>query len=185
MASKWKAGILAGALMVSSMPGAYAAPKEHEGHKFSHVLLLSIDGMHALDFENCASGMATINGGLPYCPNLAELGAHGVNYLGASTSKPSDSFPGLTALVTGGSPRTTGVFYDVAYDRSLDPPAHDTGNGVSAGPCVAGAPPIGTRTEYEEGISIDQSQLNGGAPTAPMAGDSHSTRPRCPVTPAR
>jgi len=164
MASKWKAGILAGALMLSSMPGAYAAPKEHEGRKFSHVLLLSIDGMHALDFENCANGMATINGGLPYCPNLAELGEHGVNYLGASTSKPSDSFPGLTALVTGGSPRTTGVFYDVAYDRSLDPPAHDTGNGVSAGPCVAGAPPIGTRTEYEEGISIDQSQLNGGAP---------------------
>jgi len=168
MASKLKAGILAGALLLSSMPGAYAAPKDGrinedgDGRKFRHVLLLSIDGMHALDFENCAKGMSTINGGLPFCPNLAELGEHGVNYLGASTSKPSDSFPGLTALVTGGSPRTTGVFYDVAYDRSLDPPAHDTGNGVSAGPCVAGAPPIGTRTEYEEGVSIDQNQLNGG-----------------------
>jgi hypothetical protein len=169
MASKWKAGILAGALMLSSMPGAYAAPKDgqkwnedHEGKKFRHVLLLSIDGMHALDFENCAKGMATINGGLPFCPNLAELAEHGVNYLGASTSKPSDSFPGLTALVTGGSPRSTGVFYDVAYDRSLDPPAHDTGNGVSAGTCVPGAAPTGDRTEYDEGISIDQNQLNGG-----------------------
>jgi hypothetical protein len=57
-----------------------------------------------------------------------------------------------------------GVFYDVAYDRSLDPPAVTTGNGVLAGPCTPGAPPIGTRTEYEEGISIDQTQLNGGAP---------------------
>src|SRR5260370_42576006 len=131
MASKWKAGLLAGAIMLSSMPGAYAAPKEDgEGRKFRHVLLLSIDGMHKLDFENCANGIATINGGLPYCPNLAELGEPGVNYLGTSTSKPSDSFPGLMTVMTGGSPRTMGIFYDVAYDRSLDPPAHDTGNGV-------------------------------------------------------
>jgi len=171
MASEWKAGILAGALLLSSMPGAYAAPKQGrkwnedgEGRKFQHILLLSIDGMHALDFENCAKGMATINGGLPFCPNMAELGEHGVNYLGTSTSKPSDSFPGLMTIMTGGSPRTMGIFYDVAYDRSLDPPAHDTGNGVLAGPCFAGQPAIGTRTEYEEGISIDQTQLNGGAP---------------------
>jgi hypothetical protein len=170
MASKWKAGILAGALMLSSMPTVYAGPKDGrkwddgDRHKIRHVLLLSIDGMHALDFVNCAKGISTINGGLPYCPNLAELGEHGVNYVGASASKPSDSFPGLTALVTGGSPRATGVFYDAAYDRSLDPPAQMTGNGLFPGPCVAGAPPIGTRTEYEEGISIDQNQLNGGAP---------------------
>jgi hypothetical protein len=171
MASKSKAGILAGALMMSSMPGAYAGPRpgqriheDIEGHKFSHVLLISIDGMHALDFVNCTNGISTINDGEPYCPNLAELGQHGVNYLGASASKPSDSFPGLTALVTGGSPRVTGVFYDAAYDRSLDPPAKTTGNGVLAGTCTPGADPIGTRTEYEEGISIDQSMLNGGAP---------------------
>ena len=177
MASKWKAGVLASALMLSSMPGAYAAPKDGSklndtsgGNRIRHVLLISIDGMHALDFENCANGISTINDGQPFCPNLAELGLHGVNYLGASTSKPSDSFPGLTALVTGGSPRTTGVFYDAAYDRSLDPPAQTTGNGVLAGPCTPGAPPIGTRTEYEEGISIDQNQLNGGAPNGADGG---------------
>jgi len=171
MSSKWKAAVLASALMLSSMPSAYAGPKDGqkwedagEGHKIRHVLLLSIDGMHGFDFENCAKGISTIQGGQPYCPNLAELGEHGVTYLGASASKPSDSFPGLTALVTGGSPRATGVFYDAAYDRSLDPPAKMTGNGLLPGPCVAGTPPIGTRTEYEEGISIDQNQLNGGAP---------------------
>jgi hypothetical protein len=168
MSSKWKAGILAGALMLSSMPGAYAQPKEGRNWngdgKFRHVLLLSIDGMHAVDYKNCAQGISTINGGSPYCPNLAELHEHGVVYTGASTSKPSDSFPGLMTLVTGGSPTTMGVYYDVAYDRSLDPPAKATGNGVSAGPCVAGTPPIGDRTEYDEGISIDQTQLNGGAP---------------------
>jgi hypothetical protein len=67
--------------------------------------------------------------------------------------------------VSGGSPRTTGAFYDVAYDRSLDPPAKTTGNGVAAGTCTAGATPTGTTTEYEEGIDLDQSQLNGGAPS--------------------
>ena len=104
-----------------------------------------------------------MNGGFPYCPNLAALGQNGVNYLDATTSKPSDSFPGLMALVTGGSPRTVGAFYDVAYDRSLDPPAKMTGNGVAAGPCTPEGAPIGTTTEYDEGIDINQNLLNGGA----------------------
>src|ERR1700758_78023 len=77
-----------------------------------HVLLISIDGMHALDFINCAQGISGVNGGGPYCPNLAELADTGVNYLDTSTSKPSDSFPGLMALVSGGLPRTVGAFYD-------------------------------------------------------------------------
>jgi hypothetical protein len=163
MSKKRKAGALIAAFILSTLSNVYAEPQGGR-HHIRHVLLISIDGMHALDFENCAKGISTINGGLPYCPTLAELGDHGVSYIGASTSKPSDSFPGLMTLVTGGSPRTMGIFYDVAYDRSLDPPAKTTGNGVLAGTCTPGAPAIGTRTEYDEGISIDQTQLNGGAP---------------------
>ena len=72
----------------------------------------------------------------PYCPAIAALGQTGVNYVAASTSKPSDSFPGLTAIVTGGSPALTGVYYDVAYSRNYDAPAKTTGNGVAAGPCT-------------------------------------------------
>src|SRR5579863_6020004 len=101
--------------------------KNHGGSGMQHVLLLSIDGMHALDFINCANGIAGANGGEPYCPNLTSLKTNGVDYLFASTSQPSDSFPGLTALVSGSSPRSAGVFYDVAYDRSLDAPAKTTG----------------------------------------------------------
>jgi len=137
-------------------------------HQIQHVLLLSIDGMHALDFINCANGISGANGGDPYCPNLASLKSNGVNYLYAYTSMPSDSFPGLTALVSGSSPRTAGAFYDVSYDRSLDPPAATTGNGVPGAPgaCVPNAAPSGTRTEFDEGIDIDQTKLNGGAPGA-------------------
>jgi hypothetical protein len=129
------------------------------------VLLVSIDGMHSLDFVNCASGVPSVNGGTPYCPNLAALGATGTSYLNASTSKPSDSFPGLMALVSGGSPRSVGAFYDVAYDRSLAPPKVTTGNGVAGGLCGVSFGVRGTTTEFDEGIDIDQTQLNGGAPS--------------------
>jgi len=74
--------------------------------------------MHALDFENCVKDGT--------CPHLADLGGHGVTYSRTSASKPSDSAPRLMALVTGGTPKTTGVYYDVACDRVLAPPLHDT-----------------------------------------------------------
>ena len=141
-----------GALALAAFGGVALAD---DNFGVRHVLLISIDGMHSLDFINCASGTT------PSCPNLAALKKTGVNYLDASTSKPSDSFPGLMAIVSGGSARTVGAFYDVAYDRVLAPPKVTTGNGVAGGTCVPNTP-NGTTTEYEEGISIDQTQLNGG-----------------------
>src|SRR5262245_25187057 len=116
---KLKAGLLTGVLALAAVSAARLYAGEHEGergkHRIRHVLLISIDGMHELDFANCSKGISGVNGGLPYCPHLAKLATSGVNYLQASSSKPSDSFPGLLALVTGGSPRSTGVFYDVSY----------------------------------------------------------------------
>jgi len=161
------------ALAVAVSLAALAAPQarsddSNEREGIRHVLLLSIDGMHALDFENCAAG--------GYCPNLAALGRTGVTYTRTSTSKPSDSFPGLMALVSGGTPRTVGAFYDVAYDRVLAPPQNTTGNGVAGGTCSVGVP-NGTTTEYEEGVDIDQTQLNGGGPYAPTDGGIKSIDP--------
>src|SRR6266404_1210633 len=146
-----KVVVLAFSFVVLAAPYAYAE-HPHERNDIDRVLLISIDGMHALDYENC------VNGG--YCPQMAALGKHGITYTRTSTSKPSDSFPGLMALVTGATPKTVGAYYDVAYDRVLAPPAADTGNGVLHGNCSAGQP-NGTRTEYEEGNDIDQTQLNG------------------------
>jgi hypothetical protein len=133
-----------------------------------HVLLISVDGMHAVDLLNCVNGVTTVNSGQPYCPALAALSKTGVNYIAASTSKPSDSFPGLIALATGGSPALTGVYYDVAYARNLDAPATTTGNGLAAGPCTPGTTPTGTTSEFDEGIDINQTLLNGGAPGAAL-----------------
>lgn len=148
---------LAAALLGLAIGSASLAVAHEGGEDRNHnrVLLISIDGMHALDFQNCVAAGT--------CPNLAALRASGVNYTRTSTSRPSDSFPGLMALVSGGSPKLVGAYYDVAYDRVLAPPAADTGNGVLHGQCVPGVP-NGTRTEYEEGNEIDQTQLNGGSP---------------------
>jgi hypothetical protein len=88
------------------------------------------------------------------------------------------------AIVTGGSPRTMGAFYDVAFDRSLQPPALATGNGLAAGSCTPGQTPTGTTTEYEEGIDLDQSLLNGGAPSGDGGANSIDPR-RLPRDPAR
>jgi hypothetical protein len=134
--------------------------------KIKHVVLLSIDGMHMVDFYNCSHGIAGANGGSPYCPNLAALGQTGINYVAASSSRPSDSFPGIAALVSGGTPKSTGLYYDVAFDRSLDPPAETTGTGLGAGPCIPYAPAFGTTTDNDQGIDIDDTKLNGGAPGA-------------------
>ena len=138
-----------------------------QGH-VQRVLLISVDGIHAVDFKNCSNGISGANNGEPYCPHIAELAKNGINYVAASTSKPSDSFPGLTAIVTGGSPALTGVYYDVAYARNLDAPATTTGNGVAGGPCTPNSAPTGTTTEYEEGIDLDKTKLNGGAPGASL-----------------
>ena len=160
---------LAACLRVSAIAQDHNSDHDHFNQgRIKRVLLISVDGMHAVDFANCANGISTINNGQPYCPALAGLAKTGINFVAASTSKPSDSFPGLTAIITGGSPALTGVYYDVAYSRNYDAPAKTTGNGVAAGPCTPNTAPTGTTTEYEEGIDIDQSKLNGGAPNATL-----------------
>jgi len=125
------------------------------------VLVISIDGMHAIDFQNCATGVSPIDGGVPYCPHMAALAQRGVAYQQATTSKPSDSFPGLTAIVTGGSPRSTGAFYDVSYDRSLSPPAKTTPYGIVGGADLC-PKVVGTQVGFDEEIDNDLTHLDAG-----------------------
>ena len=157
--------VLTFALLVDAgaRPAAHqASGRERDGqeNEIRRVLLISIDGMHALDYPNCVTAGT--------CAHLAALGDTGVTYTRTSAAKPSDSFPGLMAIVTGGTPKTVGAYYDVAYDRVLAPPLIDTGNGLLHGPCMPGIA-NGTRTEYEEGVDVDQSFLNGIGPGGPYS----------------
>jgi hypothetical protein len=176
MSKSYRIGLFAGAfvllvtpaLRLSAEPGPGHDGESNRGRDIRHVLLISIDGMHAVDFENCAASNT--------CPTLAALGHTGVTYTRTTTSRPSDSFPGLMSLVTGGSPKTVGAFYDVAYDRVLAPPKTTTGNGLAGGTCTPGMI-NGTQTEYEEGVEIDQTMVNGGGPYSPIDGGVLSIDP--------
>src|SRR3981189_3006817 len=100
-----------------------------------HVLLISVDGLHALDVARYVENH----------PNsaLAELSSHGITYTNARTPANSDSFHGLLALVTGGSPVSHGVYYDVSYDRTIYDPTNLTCSG-----------PAGNIMVFDESIDL-------------------------------
>src|SRR5690349_15277339 len=89
------AGSVLFAVALTCSVGIALAQDRDRDNQIKRVLLISVDGMHAVDFKNCAGGMSTVNNGTPFCPAMAELAKNGINYVAASASKPSDSFPGL------------------------------------------------------------------------------------------
>ncbi|HEX3913980.1 MAG TPA: alkaline phosphatase family protein [Steroidobacteraceae bacterium] len=139
------AAVLMGAAAASADDGSL------DPHQVRHVLLISVDGLHALDLSNYIAAHAD--------SNLAQLSRHGVTYSNNATSSPSDSFPGLAALVTGGSPVTTGLWYDDTYNRALSPPAQTDGLGNPGGSCPG---KIGTNVAWDEAVDIDLTRLDGG-----------------------
>jgi hypothetical protein len=112
-------------LLLSAAVFAASADRQKGGaeKEVRHVLLISVDGLHALD-------VAKYTASHPHSA-LAELANHGITYSGANTPQNSDSFPGLLALVTGGSPVTSGLFYDVSYDRAIFDPTNSTCTGTA------------------------------------------------------
>jgi type I phosphodiesterase/nucleotide pyrophosphatase len=141
----------AASLAVAASTAAVADEAPLESHEIKHVLLISVDGLHALDLSNFVATHAD--------STLAELGRHGVTYSNNATSSPSDSFPGLASLVTGGSPVTTGLWYDDTYNRALSPPAQTDGLGNPGGSCPG---KIGTNVAWDEAVDIDLTRLDGG-----------------------
>lgn len=84
------------------------------GNRVQHVLLISIDGFHDFDLTNYVAAHPS--------SALASLVARGTVYTQAYSTGPSDSFPATLAITTGGSPSSTGVYYDTTWDDNLSPP---------------------------------------------------------------
>lgn len=144
--------IFSASVLAFSSMGAAAEDQDGDHHqRYTHVLLISVDGMHEADLENYVRSHPQ--------STFAKLVRHGVEYTQASTSKPSDSFPGMLALVTGGSPLSHGVFYDDTYDATLYPPGSN----------CSGTP--GTEVTNFEALDWDLSKLDGGSPPAGAAYD--------------
>jgi hypothetical protein len=122
-------------------------------NSIQHVLLLSVDGMHQADLEWYVSTH----------PNstLAALAAGGVEYTGARTPIPSDSFPGMVAQATGGDPRVTGIYYDDTYNHDLLAPGTTT--------CTPGEP-TGTPVNLDESIDENPTALDAGEGLAGLPG---------------
>src|SRR5882724_560572 len=120
---------------------AQSSPAARSPHNVKRVLLLSLDGLHALDLANYVKAR----------PNstLAQLSQHGITYTNARTSLPSNSWPGLLAIVTGGSPLSTGVIFENNYDRSLSPPESK---------CAS----LGTAVVFDSSIDNDPNAADGG-----------------------
>ena len=100
---------------VAQIPDQYPKPLIHTptDHPAARVLLLSVDGLHAVDLANWVAGHPK--------SALAELTKRGVTYTNAHTPA---AYPvaGLVSLVTGGTPISTGIVGDDGYDRALGPP---------------------------------------------------------------
>jgi hypothetical protein len=91
----------------------------------AHVLLVSVDGLHQSDVEWYVSNHPG--------SELAKLVGGGAEYAQAHTPIPSDSFPGMTAQVTGGNPRTTGIYYDDEYSHAVLPAGTTSCHGQPTG----------------------------------------------------
>jgi hypothetical protein len=136
---KWNTGTTL-AVLLMAMASLNANARDDNAPK--RVLMISVDGMHEQDVARCI--------GANTCPNLALLVKTGVTYTNARTPGLSDSFPGLAALTTGGSPKTAGLFYDVSYDRTLYAAGDPTCSGKQ-----------GWNVVFDETTGIDAE--NGGA----------------------
>jgi Type I phosphodiesterase / nucleotide pyrophosphatase len=132
--------------------GADAAPTDAGPIALTQrVLLISVDGLHQVDLTKYIAAKPT--------STLAKLAATGVQYTAAHTTTPSDSFPGLLSFVTGGTPKTHGVYYDDSYDRTLYPPPGGALGDGGVDLC-SGTP--GTEVVYDESIDYDDSKVFSG-----------------------
>ena len=109
--------------------------------KITHVLLISIDGMHSQDFANWVAANPS--------STLARLTATGVNYTNAFTTQPSDSIPSTVGIFSGASPALGGMYYDDAWNRGWSP---------AGSSCAT----TGTAIDLKNTIDIDPLALDGG-----------------------
>ena len=130
-------GLMRNAILATSLLAALPA----QAASYRHVLLISIDGLHQADLTRFIDGN----------PNstLALLAKSGTVYENASATKPSDSFPGMLALVTGGSPAASGIYYDASWDRTLAPAGSDCSK-------------LGGAADFDEEVDINADAVDAG-----------------------
>jgi hypothetical protein len=144
------AAVSIGALVALCLPVGAAQASSSPGRH--HVLLLSVDGLHQSDLD-------WFVGFHPHSA-LAALVRHGAEFTNARTPFPSDSFPGLVGQLTGGNPKTTGIFYDVTYNHALIDPSASPDAVPSRAVCDHAS--LGANVPFDESIDKDNTRLDAG-----------------------
>jgi hypothetical protein len=116
------------------------------------VLLLSVDGLHQSDLAWYVTTHPS--------SALAKLVHGGVEFTNAQTPFPSDSFPGMVGQVTGGNPKTTGIYYDDSWNRALLP--------AGTTDCAHATP--GAEVTYFEQLDKNPHALDAGQGLAGLPG---------------
>ena len=131
------------AALVGPQAAAVSAHSQDPG-AVSHVLLLSVDGMHQSD----------LTWYVKHYPHsaLAALTSGGTDYVNAKTTVPSDSFPGMVAQVTGGDPGVAGVYYDDTFNHDLLPAGTTSCTGVTPG----------AEVDYTEDLDQNKNSVDAG-----------------------
>jgi hypothetical protein len=117
-----------------------------------HVLLISVDGLHQSDLAWYIQTHPQ--------STLAGLASQGVDYSDASTPFPSDSFPGMVGLATGGNPRSTGIYYDDTWNHNVFPAGTTNCTGLAPGGEVT----------YFEALDLNLGALDAGQGIVPASG---------------
>jgi len=143
------AALLVGAMAIGAPVAVVLADPSgvrgpHLGSPVAHVLLVSVDGLHQSDVEWYVSNHPS--------SEIAKLVGGGAEYARAHTPIPSDSFPGMTAQVTGGNPRTTGVYYDDEYSHAVLP----------AGTTSCHGQPTGGEVIYDSPDDLNPASIDAG-----------------------
>ena len=109
-----------------------------------HVLLISVDGLHQQDLTWYVNNFPD--------STLASLDHQGLEYSNAMTPFPSDSFPGMVGQVTGGNPKTTGIYYDDTWNHDVFP----------IGTTNCSGPVPGAEVAYTEANDINLNSIDAG-----------------------
>lgn len=127
----------------AAAPRARATAQVTAPGPYQRVLLLSIDGLHAADLAGWLGSHTAANS------PLVTLSQTGTVFANAYAPGPSNGFPGILAMTTGGTPTSTGVYYDDSYDRNLFAPGSN---------CTT-SPNPGTEVNYTQAIDTSTTTL--------------------------
>lgn len=153
MRGRWRLRVViacAAAFAAVAAPIAVSAHSSRHHHRqrgagtISHVLLISVDGLHQSDLDWYVHNHPS--------SALGKLASGGLEYTRARTPVPSDSFPGMVGQVTGGVPSVTGIYYDASYNHDL----------LAPGAASCAGQPGGTAVTYDESIDKDSTSIDAG-----------------------